>query len=96
MTVLIAGFLRTIVAYMFPVSFMMSRIHNPFFSIVRLPVRSTRGWEIEDTPMYRVRVEFAVTALRVSSASSATEIEMDAHTVAARIEDIHEVLIIDY
>ena len=46
--------------------------------------------------MYRVRVEFAVPALRVSSASSATEIEMDAHTVAARIEDIHQVLIIDY
>lgn len=46
--------------------------------------------------MYRVRVEFAVTALHVFSASSATEIEMDAHTVAARTEDIHEVLIIDY
>jgi hypothetical protein len=43
-----------------------------------------------------VRVEFAVTALRVSSASSATGIEIDAHTVAARIEDIHEVVIIDY
>lgn len=46
--------------------------------------------------MYRVRVEFAVTALHVSSASSATEIEMDAHSGAARIEDIHEVQIIDY
>lgn len=51
---------------------------------------------IEDLPIYRVQVQLDQDAKQVRAWSPLTTLEMEGRQISAMIEDIHEVLVLDY
>ena len=49
---------------------------------------------IEDTPIYRARIEIADSVKRVTPFNASTRVKRRGHSIEAQIEDIHEVLVI--
>ena len=51
---------------------------------------------IEDTPLYRVRLDLQQDAVNVTAFNPATSIQHQGQQIEAIVEDIHEVIAIEY
>jgi hypothetical protein len=51
---------------------------------------------IEDTPMYRVSLEFAKPVKHVSAFNKSTNLKQDGRRIVATVNDIHEIIIVRY
>ena len=51
---------------------------------------------IEDVPIFRVKVSTATDVLKVNALNPNTQIRTTGSVLEATIEDIHEVLVVDY